>query len=296
MKRHHLILTFLLLTGILQAQIPNSGFESWTSAGSYEVPDQWGNMNAATSSSGVYTTSKGTPGATGNYYIKLSTKDVAGVITPGIIVSGKLNTVTWQPEKGFPYSKQAEKLTGKYQFMGYNSDVATIAAWLTKWNYVSHKRDTIASLHYNTSGMIHVWTDFEIPFAYRSSEIPDTAVVMISSSSTSPKKNSFIWLDDLKLEGLVTSVHESESSAKICIYPSPAIDVLTLSIDSKVAAKTKINIYNLQGKLLYNSDVELFTGLNAFKINTNEFCSSPGLYVLNLPLQGKQITVKFFAE
>ena len=47
------------------AQIPNNGFENWSSAGSYNNPDSWGNLNSVTSVLSVYTCVKGTPGAVG---------------------------------------------------------------------------------------------------------------------------------------------------------------------------------------------------------------------------------------
>jgi hypothetical protein len=59
MKKYSFVLIITLITSMLHAQIPNAGFENWTSMGLYEVPDQWGNMNTATSSTGVYTTAKG---------------------------------------------------------------------------------------------------------------------------------------------------------------------------------------------------------------------------------------------
>jgi hypothetical protein len=293
MKKLNFIVLFTIVASLVQAQISNSGFESWTSVGSYEIPDQWGNMNPATAPSGVYTTLKGSPGATGNYFIKLTTKDVGGVITPGIIVSGQLNTSTWKPESGFSFNQRVENLIGKYQFMGYGNDVATISAWLTKWNTTLHRRDTIASLVRNTSGMLHVWTGFSIPFAYQSVQTPDTAVVMISSSSTTPVKNSFIWLDDLGFEGIATAVSDEKSLGDIAVYPSPASDQVNIGFTSKKNSNARLNIIDILGNTIYRSVVEITTGSNLLHINLGIIQPPNGVYFVHLETPDGLFTQKF---
>lgn len=292
MKKYSFIALFIFFTGLIQAQIPNAGFEAWTSMGSYEVPDSWANMNAVTSSSGVYTTLKGSPGASGNHYIKLTTKDAGGVITPGIIVSGQLSSTTWLPVSGFPFSQRVESLTGKYQYMGYNNDVATIAAWLTKWNSTLHRRDTIASLWTNTKGMIHVWTGFSFPFAYQSTSIPDTAIVMISSSSHTPVKNSFIWIDDLGFDGAATSVNNINFPVDVRVYPSPAQDEVTISFSSRNGYPAELSLLNLSGVELYRSMVEVQAGLNNINPDLSNLHLSPGVYLIQLETPEGTLTQK----
>lgn len=293
MIKNGLIVFITLITGMLQAQIPNAGFEKWTAMGTYEIPDQWGNMNDATSSYGIFTTSKGIPGATGSYFIKLTTKDVGGIITPGIIVSGQLNTNTWLPSSGFPYAQQAEKLKGKYQYMGYNSDSATISAWLTKWNTTLSRRDTIASLKKTTSGMVHVWTGFSIPFVYQNSEIPDTCVIMISSSCRTPKKNSFIWVDDLLLDGIVTELQNEDPVNEVKVFPSPARDVLNIAFNSKSNHRAQLQIIDNVGKIVYQSQVEIQKGSNTLNTDIGKMQLTPGLFLLRLKSQGEILTRKF---
>jgi hypothetical protein len=294
MKKIGFIVLFAAITSLLQAQIPNSGFESWTSAGSYEIPDQWGNMNAATSASGVFTTIKGSPGASGDYYIKLTTKDVGGVITPGMIVSGQLNTETWQAESGFPFNQRVESLVGKYQFMGYNDDVATIAAWLTKWNIAAHRRDTIASLWKTTTGMIHVWTGFSIPFMYQSVDVPDTAIVFISSSGHTPKKNSFIWLDDLGFDGMATGVTDvMAAKGELSVYPSPVSERLFVKFVSKQDYSAQLSISDIVGNILYQSEKEIVVGPNLLSEDLAEFNPTPGVYFIQLSTPQGLLTRKF---
>jgi hypothetical protein len=293
MKTTFIIALTTLLISSVRAQIPNAGFESWTTVGTYETPNQWGNMNPATAATGIFTTLKGNPGASGNYFIKLTTKDVGGTVTPGIIVSGLLNTATWQPKSGFAYTDRAEKLTGKYQYMGYNNDVATISAWLTKWNTNLNKRDTIASLKNNTSGMVHVWTSFGIPFVYKSTENPDTAVIMISSSSVSPKKNSFIWVDDLSLDGLVTSLKTADPLDGLEVFPSPAIKEVNVAFNSKNFFKAKLQILDVVGNVINNTAIDVQPGANLFKTDLSKLKAAAGMYFVCLRTPEGVITRKF---
>jgi hypothetical protein len=261
--------------------------------GTYETPDQWGNMNATTSASAVFTTAKGTPGSPGSYFVKLTTKDAGGVITPGIIVSGQLNTVTWKPKSGFPYTQRVQFLKGKYQFMGYNSDSATISAWLTRWNTASNKRDTIASLNVKTVGMIHVWTTFSIPFVYRNTANPDTAVVMISSSSSMPKKNSFIWVDNLLLDGFFTALREEEPVNTVTVYPSPTRNEINLVYISRSNFSAPLQILDNVGKVILQSQVEIRTGTNTLKTELGQLNAAPGMYFIRLVTPDKPLTRKF---
>lgn len=113
--------------------IPNAGFEYWSNPNGYNVPDGWGNLNDKTSSTGVFTCLKGAPGNPGNAYLKLITKNIPGMgIVPGVAVSGKLDTISFAPVSGFPYTQRPTALTGKWQYMGNTAnDVGYIKVILT---------------------------------------------------------------------------------------------------------------------------------------------------------------------
>jgi len=293
MNKFYLVVLISLISSLLHAQVPNASFENWTAMGTYDLPDQWGNMNTSTAATGIFTTAKGTPGAAGSYFVKLTTKDVGGVVTPGMIVSGLLNTANWKPKSGFPYSLRAETLKGKYQFMGYNSDSATISAWLTKWNTSLNRRDTIASLVKKTTGMVHVWTALSLPFIYRSTENPDTAVIMISSSSVAPKKNSFIWVDDLLLDGLVTAVQQQEPVQEAVVFPSPAQNEVNLEFSSRHNADGLVQILDNTGKIISQSAVRIREGSNTLRTELGTLHPAPGMYFIRLQTQDGTLTRKF---
>lgn len=295
-KKITLIILTISFTTVLKAQInsiPNAGFENWTSMGSYEVPNQWGNLNTTTASNNVYTAIKGSPGSPGNYYIKLITKNAGGVLKPGIIVSGDLDPQSLQAKSGFPFTQQVKNLKGKYQFMGYGTDVATIAAWLTRWDQVLMHRDTIASLYRNTSGMLHVWTAFSFPFTYTSTELPDTAIVYISSSSGNPVEGSFIWLDDLAFEGTVTAAKDLIPSDVLNLYPCPAKEFIMVEFTSRKPGTSALKILDAQGKIVLVTNVDVISGPNSLKIDLSRINTMPGLYYLQCKSPDGIITKQF---
>ena len=117
---------FTILLGVLAAstaiaQVPNNGFETWTSMGSYENPAQWGTMNNTTAPLGIFTAQKGTPGSVGASYLKLTSKTFSSTVVPGIAVSGVLDSMTMMPKSGFAYNQRPASFTGKWQHMIYGS-------------------------------------------------------------------------------------------------------------------------------------------------------------------------------
>ncbi|MBI1836487.1 MAG: hypothetical protein HYR91_04405 [Flavobacteriia bacterium] len=155
-----------LLSTSLFAQIPNNGFENWTSMGSYSNPDGWATLNDVTAASSVYTATKGTPGNVGASYLKLTSKTVGPTVVNGIAVSGTINPTTMQPSAGFPYTGQPVSLTGKWQHMIFGSSQGSVSVTLTKWNTTTNQRDIVASGSQTLSGMAMSWASFTINLNY----------------------------------------------------------------------------------------------------------------------------------
>ncbi len=293
MKKFLYLISFLAFAATTFAQIPNAGFENWTSMTGYDLPDLWGNLNPSTASTGVFTAIKGTSGpASGAFYIKLTTKDAGGSIKPGLIVSGLLDPVTLMPLSGFPYTSRPEKLTGKWQHMGYGADAATISAWLTKWNSVSHMRDTIASLSATAAGMLHTWGSFSFPYSYSSSSNPDTAVVMISSSGKLPVKNSFIWIDDLAFDGTVTGIESGKLVSTMSVFPNPASDIANIRFNSSKTEQAAIRLLDNIGNLVYQSKEDISAGPNQLTVNLESEKIHSGIFFLQVSTSEGTVTRK----
>jgi len=144
MKKITLLFTFSVLLLSLGAQIPNAGFEDWTSMGSYNNPNDWGTLNDVTMIMSTFTCAKGSPGNPGSSYIKLTSKTVTGMgIVPGIALTGNVDIATLSLTGGFPYTSRPVSLAGNWQYMAFGSDQGFIAVYLSKWNTASHSRDSV---------------------------------------------------------------------------------------------------------------------------------------------------------
>ncbi len=288
----HITLTLsLLCTGLAFAQIPNASFETWThhtgggSAG-YDTPDSWGNINSLTSFDSTYTCTKGTTGApSGSAYIKLTSQTVPIVgAVPGIAVTGtiSLSGTTPSVSGGFANATRYANLTGQWQYMAMGADQGHIAVFLSKWNSALNKRDTVSFTNYSLSGMVMSWTAFSIPLTYQKGSIPDTAMIVLSSSGTTPVANSYLYVDALAFTGTVPTgvVTVVNDRAATTIFPNPAKDKSTIYYYSLFAGQLQINITDISGKIIRTSSARIINGSNDISLDLTGLIK--GVYMVNL--------------
>ncbi|MCX6246965.1 MAG: T9SS type A sorting domain-containing protein [Bacteroidetes bacterium] len=293
-KRSLFILISATFAGSLFSQIPNNGFENWTDMGSYSTPDEWGNLNAVTNPAGVYTCLKGTPGYPGTAYIKLTSRTVSGMgVQPGIAVSGVLNTTTFQEISGFSYASRPESLDGNWQYMAGGADQGFIAAYLTKWNTVSNSRDTIGLVNYPLPGMVMSWRGFSLPLTYSSSEIPDTAMIILSASGKSPVSGSYLSIDNLAFAGGTVGLEEMPGSSGLSLFPNPVTkNRLTVQLTKKDFTAETIDILDLHGNLLVSKNM---TALY-FPVSVDLSGIQAGEYILRISSGGNLYSRKFIKQ
>lgn len=252
MKTINSIIMAMFITASAFAQIPNSGFENWTTVGSYSNPDGWGTMNNTTAIASVYTATKGTPGSPGASYLKLTSKTVSGFgVVNGIAVSGILDSITMTPKSGFPYNMRPANFTGKWQHMIYGSSQGSIQVTLTRWDTGMNMRMPVASGSVTLSGMAMSWANFTIPLTYVDGNNPDTCIIVMKASGSAPTNNDYLWVDNLAFNGTVTGVENQESFVTdMSIYPNPSSDMVNFKFNIKAAQQISIEISDINGKLI----------------------------------------------
>lgn len=265
-----------LTTNLAFAQIPNNGFENWTSMGSYNNPDNWDQLNAMTSSMSVYTATKGTPGNPGTAYLKLVSKNVTGMgIMPGIATTGKINVSNITVTGGFAFTQRPQNLTGAWQYMMGTNDTGFAAIYLTKWNTSMSMRDTVAMAWQKLFGMGAMsWTNFTINLMYMSGGAPDTAQIIFSSSGMTPVAGSQLFVDNLVFTGSVAGIKENKLNAELKLFPNPVSDKLIVGVSNSKTTKGQIEICDLQGKKvksLSNVDFTLNTIIDVADLSKGEY-------------------------
>lgn len=293
MKKLRLLLSMAaLLPAAAFAQIPNAGFENWTSmaSGAYSNPDGWGTLNNSTYPLGVYTATIGTPGVTGANYLKLTSKTAGPSVVNGVAVSGVLDSTTMKPKSGFAFNQQPASLNGKYQHMIFGSSQGYIKATLTAWNSTLSKRDTVAIALQNLTGMAMSWTTFTVNFNYLSSTMPDSCMIELHASGSAPTNNDYLWVDNLAFSGSVTGIDtHSDSFNSISIYPNPVKDHSLVSFQISSAQQVDLQLIDVTGRILETENLGVCTGQVQHVLPVSKL--STGIYFVKL-VSAQGITVR----
>jgi hypothetical protein len=274
------VLIFLLgFTNAVNSQIPNNGFENWTSFGNYSTPDNWETLNTVTAPAAVFTCVKGIPGNPGNAYLRMTSRSVPGMgMQPGIAVSGKLNTSTFMAESGFAYTSRPAELKGNWQYMAYGADQGYIAVYLTKWNTGLNRRDTIGKILYLLPGMVMSWQAFTLPITYLSSGNPDSAMIILSASGANPVYPSFLYVDNLVFNGGTAGKVDLANQSLIRIYPNPVVTgILRIGMEHSLISPTSADILDQQGVVIQRTPF-----IRNFPFSIDVSGLSPGVYILKL--------------
>ncbi len=264
------------------AQIPNSGFENWTTIGTYSNPDNWGTMNNSTTLVGVYTATKATPGSPGASYLKLTSKTVTGMgVVNGIAVSGVLDSMTMMPKSGFAYNMRSASLTGKWQHMIYGSSQGSIQVTLTRWDMGMNMRIPVASGTVTLSGMAMSWANFTIPLTYSDGNNPDTCIIVMKASGANPTNNDYLWIDNLAFTGSVVGIENHESFlTNMVVFPNPSTETINVNLNLKSKQKVSIELTDITGKLILSKDAGTIQGESVQTLNVNNI--SKGTYLVRV--------------
>lgn len=281
----------LIMTISYSQSIPNNGFETWTNTSGYNIPASWGTMNPYTTSTSIYTCTKGTPGITGSTaaYIKLVSKSVTGMgIVPGMAVSGVLNSDKTY-DSGFSFNYRPTSLNGSWQYMGSGSDVGFVKILMTRINPTTLLTETIGSGIYNLSGMVMSWTTFSIPITYTTADTPDHCQIVLSSSGSTPVANSYLYVDNLNFT-MPLKVNEFDTN-NVDIYPNPSKGIISIDY-SKVNDKVQnIEVIDMIGNKVIN---DLPNENQLSKLNI-DFLSN-GIYLLKIKTENGDITKKIIKQ
>lgn len=274
-----LAITTISLAASGQA-IPNFSFENWTAFGNYSNPDNWGTLNSATNASGIFTVTQGTPGNSGTYFMKVTSRAVANTVVPGIAVSGMLDSLTMQPKSGFAFSQRPANLQGQYQYMSFSGSLGSINVTLTRWDSITGQRETVATGSQTLAGMVMSWSFFSVSLAYQTGNNPDTCIIVLAASGVNPADNDYLWVDNLSFNGTVAGIDAQESDFTFSIYPNPANEMITVSFMEENSTELKIELMDLTGKIVIEKNLIAGTGENSIRFMTDDI--EAGAYFIRL--------------
>jgi hypothetical protein len=234
-----LVAICILPFAILKAQVPNGGFENWTSGN----PDNWYNSNLT--GIGIPVTQY-TPGHTG---ICAKGQPVFSAILndtlPPLLMSGTT------PGNGFPISQAYATLEFYYQCNLTNADLfsATVVMYDAGNSPIGGGNEDMAA---SASG----WTHKSISIGYSNSNPPAYAQISFtllpdaSSSATQPSLSSTFLVDDVSLTGVAAVTEITGGNNFATVFPNPAKDAVAVSVNNSVNGIADVVVYDLLGNVV----------------------------------------------
>ncbi len=299
-----LILLLLFVTFNSKAQVlPNGGFENWTNLLFFYEPQGYVTSNYASLLLG----SSGLPRAnvfrstskknSGTYSAKLesyavNTGDTSGV--PGIMLTGSidLNNATISP--GFAYNNKPTELRGFYNYaLGNRLDSAIVTVVFTKYDPFSAGQLNIVGigLTYLSENVSSGMQAFSTPIIYIQEETPDTAIILIGTSSTfsgeldstalaNAPVGSILYIDDLSFFGSAVGIEKVDDLLAAQVYPNPATENIKVKFYIADNSSASIELFSIDGKLVYSENRELSKGNQVLNIDFDNYVN--GTYQLRI--------------
>ena len=77
-------------------------------------------------------------------------------------------------------------------------------------------------------------------------------------------------------------------------YPNPAGSYVNINITAETAGQTAIEVVDLQGRLLFSNDQQIYSGVNKFSIETSDF--ENGIYIIRVQTENQITDRKFIVN
>lgn len=275
MKTKLLLIIAIALTANVFSQIPNSGFESWSTIGSYEDPDGWATMNILCTGP-FYSCTKSTdhyPASVGNYSIRVENNTSLTQMT-GAYGMAMTNAFDYPFKPAFPVIGHPTSLTGYFKYNSVNMDTMFIKVILFDSGTIVSNADFVVGVS------VPSWTSFSLPLP--SYITADSATILVSAFFPNgpvdgPNGNSVLNVDNINFDNLIASVPtQVAKNTPFNLYPNPAIDVVMLNIQNLNNDMLSLNIYNVIGELIRSEPVIQ----NEQQINIGDLIN--GIYVVEI--------------
>ncbi len=261
--------SILLFVGA-KAQVDLSFDSTWvpnsTSVGALEDPAGWTSFNTASALGMLQTVSKVTvnPGF-GTTSARVVTRKTASLVqvpnpfrqgqnfdTVGLLCLGSINFLLTPPLTfGQPLNvNRPQWLSFLSKDSSIVGDTAYVLAYLTKWNPLLHKRDTIASGKHTEDGVPSSWASHYITMTYNSLTIvPDSQQIFVSSSiykAPGEKYGSVYYVDQFCWD-CFAGINENGIDNSVSLYPNPAANEINFTTSLKSGF---VQIMDITGRIL----------------------------------------------
>jgi hypothetical protein len=260
----------LSISSTLFAQIPNSGFESWTNGN----PDSWFTNNVQGFISVVTQSNVSHSGASA---ARLQVGSFGGFPYLPQMWSGD------EAFNGFPANQRYGSLTGYYQFSPVGNDGLFFIVYMKK------NGEIIGGGALNIFSATSSYSQFVVPIDYSSSENPDTALIWIiaggDSNSQGGNVGTFALIDDLAW-GAVVGIEEISSNIPLNFevtqnYPNPFNPSTLIEYSLPEESFVELKVYDVLGNEVATL-VNEYHRAGKFKVDFNASGFSSGIYIARM--------------
>lgn len=262
MKKILTLLAAGLFSSGLFAQIPNAGFETWTSGN----PDSWLSNNVP----GTYTpVTQSADAHSGTSAARGEIVDFFGSAVPPLLYVANGGG-------GFPVTQDYTSLIGWYKGNVLNNDIIqiTIAAYDASNNPVGGGSDYFGNSAGYTAFTVPIFTNGTPTASYQIFfSIADT------SGAGDGTVGSYFIVDDLELT-TSTDIQDRASADQLKVFPNPASSYLFYVPSGNMRGQIHAQLLDLQGKSVFAENFEAAVNQQARKIDLNGI--APGFYLLRL--------------
>jgi hypothetical protein len=227
--------------------------------------------------------------------------ELLDIIIPGVIGTIAINWVTKNAILGIPYPYGTTKplrFNGYFQFYPVSGDSAAVVVLLSKWNSISHHRDTLAYNRISFHGTFNTWTQFDDAVAYiDQTTTPDSLTLLYLSCAgfnasmmlaSVGQVGSTALFDDVNLTGVNGFPLMLMPSVPVRLSPNPARDYMNIQLGQTVT-DGYFEIYDAQAKLIRRYPV------NGTSQQISVGNLSSGMYYYKLTGQNKMLNSGTFA-
>jgi hypothetical protein len=266
------VMIMLSFESIAQTQMPNAGFESWSTIYPNNRPLNYFTVDSL----GVHSCNKTTDKNGGTYAARLMSLDTTIIIInvkiPGMATLGKLNLNTHIFYGGIPFTDKPDNFRCYYKYLPNGVDTMMIAVYFWKYNSTLHKKDTLGGFAHYNSLTINTYTYLDIPIPwYPLPDTPDSMNIILLASKT-VKNHTNAYFDDFSFYYDPTGFQQSLSDVLSEVYPNPAKEMLNLTNEDN----TEISLYAVTGDLILHS----FSPQRNTLLDVSSF--SRGIYILKM--------------
>jgi len=231
-----LFVTSVLVTA-LQAQIPNPGFEDWTSGN----PDGWLTTNFPPL---IVNVTQSNDAHSGNWAVRGEVIDLMFPIPP-LLNTGSLTS------PGFPISEKITGISGFYKFSPVGGDNFLVAAEVG----IATASDTtiIGSGAISIGDAVSQYESFSFDIIYFQQDDPNWANITISiidtSGTTSGHIGSTMWVDDLDgVVGIDDYISDNPTEYELYQnYPNPFNPSTTIKYQVPELSFVTLRVYDVLG-------------------------------------------------